>query len=233
MNRFAQITVIMAIITMPYFTTFAKQISQNDAFLIASRFITKTKTTKATANNINLAYTSKSTINSNKNCFFVFNNGNEDGYIIVAADDCVQSSILGYSDRGKFDKDNMPSNFQWWLEQYKREIDYAIKHGLSNTTTIQQFATSVAPLLGNISWDQGDPYNILCPTLTNSSGKSERTVTGCVATATAQVMRYYKWPQKGTGSNSYTWKNGGKTLSMDFSKSTYDWNNMADRKSVV
>ena len=207
---------------MPYFTTFAKQISHNDAFLIASRFITKTKTTKATANNINLAYTSKSTINSNKNCFFVFNNGNEDGYIIVAADDCVQSSILGYSDRGKFDKDNMPSNFQWWLEQYQREIDYA------NTTTIQQFATSVAPLLGNISWDQGDPYNILCPTLTNSSGKSERTVTGCVATATAQVMRYHKWPTTGTGSNSYLWEAGNKTLSVDFSNSKYDWDNMTE-----
>ena len=187
MKRFVQITVTLAFISMPYFTTFAKQISQNDAFLIASRFVTNTKTAKATANNINLAYTSKSTLDSNKNCFFVFNNGNEDGYIIVAADDCVQSSILGYSDRGKFDKNNMPSNFQWWLEQYQREIDFAIKNELNNTNTIQPFATSVAPLLGNIAWNQGEPYNLLCPTLTNSKGETERTVTGCVATATAQV----------------------------------------------
>ena len=136
--------------------------------------------------------------------------------------------MLGYCNYGEYDNNNLPANFKWWIDQYQREIDYAIKNGLSTTSTIQPFATSVSPLLGNIAWNQGDPYNLLCPTLTNASGETERTVTGCVATATAQVMRYYKWPAKGTGSNSYTWEKGGKTLSVDFSKSTYDWDNMTE-----
>lgn len=61
--------------------------------------------------------------------------------------------------------------------------------------------TSIAPMLGGIRWNQGDPYNALCPVIT-STGK--RTVTGCVATAMAQVMMYYNYPASGQGATSYT-----------------------------
>lgn len=215
-------------------TANAEQITQSDALSIASDFFAKTsgKSIITQSNNrLKHAYTAKSAADINKNCFYVFNRGTQSGYIIVAADDCVQTSVLGYSDTGEYNNDNLPDNFKWWVEQYQREIDYAIKNGLTTSATIQPFSTSVAPLLGNIAWNQGDPYNSLCPTLTNSNGETERTVTGCVATATAQVMRYHKWPAKGTGSNSYTWENSGKTLSMDFSKSTYDWDNMTETYS--
>ena len=212
----------------------AEQLSQSEALMIASEFLSKVNTTTITPQSnsrLTLAHTAKSISKPDKNCFFVFNKGVQNGFIIVAADDCVQTSILGYSNSGEYDFENAPENFNWWMEQYQREIDYALKNGLSTTATIKPFSTSVSPLLGNIAWDQGDPYNTLCPTLTNSKGETEHTVTGCVATATAQVMRYHKWPAKGTSSNSYTWENGGKTLSMDFSKSTYDWNNMTETYS--
>lgn len=208
----------------------AEQINQNKASAIAQNFLSKINTSITTQSNnrLTLAYTAKSVSNPTQNCFYVFNKGIKDGFIIVAADDCVLTEVLGYCNYGEYDNNNLPTNFKWWIDQYQREIDYAIKNGLSTTSTIQPFATSVSPLLGNIAWNQGDPYNLLCPTLTNASGETERTVTGCVATATAQVMRYYKWPAKGTGSNSYTWEKGGKTLSVDFSKSTYDWDNMTE-----
>lgn len=208
----------------------AEQINQSKASAIAQNFLSKINTSITTQSNnrLTLAYTAKSVSNPTQNCFYVFNKGIKDGFIIVAADDCVLTEVLGYCNYGEYDNNNLPANFKWWIDQYQREIDYAIKNGLSTTSTIQPFATSVSPLLGNIAWNQGDPYNLLCPTLTNASGETERTVTGCVATATAQVMRYYKWPAKGTGSNSYTWEKGGKTLSVDFSKSTYDWDNMTE-----
>lgn len=208
----------------------AEQINQSKASAIAQNFLSKINTSITTQSNnrLTLAYTAKSVSNPTQNCFYVFNKGIKDGFIIVAADDCVLTEVLGYCNYGEYDNNNLPTNFKWWIDQYQREIDYAIKNGLSTTSTIQPFATSVSPLLGNIAWNQGDPYNLLCPTLTNASGETERTVTGCVATATAQVMRYYKWPAKGTGSNSYTWEKGGKTLSVDFSKSTYDWDNMTE-----
>ena len=79
--------------------------------------------------------------------------------------------------------------------------------------------TIVAPLLGNTAWDQGWPYNTMCPTI-----DGQNCLTGCVATAMAQAMYYYKWPQKGKGSISY--ELNGQILSTDFSKSTYRWNLM-------
>lgn len=208
----------------------AEQINQSEASAIAQNFLSKINTsiTTQSTNRLTLAYTAKSVSKPSKNCFYVFNKGVKDGFIIVAADDCVLTEVLGYCNSGEYDNNNMPANFKWWIDQYQREIDYAIKNGLNTTSTIQPFSTSVSPLLGNIAWDQGDPYNLLCPTLTNANGETERTVTGCVATATAQVMRYYKWPAQGTGSNSYTWEAGGKILEADFAKSTYDWDNMTE-----
>lgn len=82
-------------------------------------------------------------------------------------------------------------------------------------------------------WHQGSPYNNLCP-----MGDGGRCVVGCVATAIAQIMRYWTWPPSGTGSSSYTWDGddscpppgppvGGGTLSATYSD-TYDWQNMPD-----
>ena len=88
------------------------------------------------------------------------------------------------------------------------------------------YSTSVAPLLGGIKWDQGSPYNNLCPIINDST--SERAATGCVATAMAQVMKYHSWPVSGTGSNTYTPNWFTTSLSVDFSKATYDWANMTD-----
>ena len=224
-------TVVLAIIILICPATNAKQLNSKEALTIATNFLQQSTTKSSHSQSISqltLAHTAKSAVDINKNCLYVFNKGEHDGFIIVAADDCVSTEILGYSNTGEFNNDNIPTNFKWWLEQNQREIDYAIKNGLNSTASIQPFATSVSPLLGNISWDQGHPYNSLCPTLTNSKGEAEHTVTGCVATATAQVMRYYKWPSKGQGSNSYLWENGNKTLSMDFSKSVYDWDNMTE-----
>ncbi len=85
------------------------------------------------------------------------------------------------------------------------------------------------PLLTS-SWHQGEPYNNLCP-----MGDGGRTVVGCVATATAQILNYWKWPPSGTGTHSYTW--GGdnscdgstpsEELFADFSDA-YDWDHIID-----
>lgn len=83
--------------------------------------------------------------------------------------------------------------------------------------------TSIAPMLGGIRWNQGDPYNALCPVIT-STGK--RTMTGCVATAMAQVMMYYNYPASGQGATSYTSETHKFQLSSDFSKVAFDWANL-------
>ena len=230
MKRLINATLTISIILLLAFNVKAKDISISEAQYIAINFIRNNPVGISPSSNysLKLAYTAKSSTILGKNSYYVFNKGVNDGYIIISADDCVHNEVLGYSDNGNFNFEEIPSNIKWWLEQYQREIDFAIKNNLQSTPIIRSYATSVAPLLGGIAWNQGNPYNLLCPTLTNSSGNTERTVTGCVATATAQLMRYYKWPVNGTGSNSYIWENGDKTLSMDFSQSTYDWDNMTE-----
>ena len=104
------------------------------------------------------------------------------------------------------------------MEQIEQGADAAEYFVLEHTTADD----AVAPLLGNITYDQGTPYNNKCPYLNGG-----RAVTGCVATAMAQVMRYYKYPAHGTGTFTYTGGNdGAKTINLE--DYPFDWNNMLE-----
>ena len=153
---------------------------------------------------------------------YVFSRANE-GFVLVSADD-KSRSILGYADEGVFRTDDLPANVRFWLDMYAHEIERASKSVASGAVSSRsEYATTytaVSPMC-SATWDQGAPYNDLCPTK-----NGERCVTGCVATAAAQVMYANKWPTKGTSSHSYTWN--GQTLSADFSQTTYQWSNMLD-----
>lgn len=83
-------------------------------------------------------------------------------------------------------------------------------------------SATVGPLL-TTAWGQAAPYNLQAPE-DGCPDDDRHTLAGCVATAWAQVMRYWNWPEQGTGSRSYEWN--GQTLSVDFSAATYDWANM-------
>ena len=87
---------------------------------------------------------------------------------------------------------------------------------------------SVSPLM-TTAWGQDAPYNLLAP---DDSCPSGHTLTGCVATAWAQLLKYWSWPIQGTGSESYTWSSssGDQTLSADFNV-TYQWGSMLNNYS--
>jgi hypothetical protein len=78
------------------------------------------------------------------------------------------------------------------------------------------------PLLTS-TWDQGAPYNNQCPVY-----EGQRSMVGCVATAMAQIMRYWKHPEKGTGKHCYYWALAGIAPCADFGSTIYDWANMPD-----
>ncbi len=154
----------------------------------------------------------------------------ESSFVLVAADDRVQP-ILGYSLDGPFDVVNMPDNKRAWIEEYGDAIRYAIDHQtkvseevtrqwrhLTNGYLEAGRATIVVEPLIQTRWNQNYPYNMLCP---NGS------VTGCVATAMAQVMKYWNYPEHGIGMHSYEHATYG-TLSADFGSTYYDWTNMAN-----
>jgi len=175
---------------------------------------------------------SKNTESLQTTYFYVFN-AETDGFVIVAGDDNV-IPILGYSHEGSFHPNNIPPNMQKWLESYKTEIRYAIENNITATEEIQTEwqelkadffvktstkSLAVSPLV-NTKWGQGNPYNAQCP----GSGNN-KAVTGCVATAMAQIMKYWNYPAQGTGSHSYRSQNYGQ-LSANFGNTTYQWSLM-------
>ena len=162
------------------------------------------------------------------NKFYLFNISSG-GFIIVSADDTAYP-ILGYSTTNSLDSKNIPSNVKAWLDLYADEINYATDSGLvqseeikkqwANIESYSNAAVIVSPLILT-RWNQSPYYNDLCPM---DNAKNERTVTGCVATAMAQVLKYWEYPINGNGYHSYTHTHGQQ--SADFANTTYDWNNM-------
>lgn len=158
-------------------------------------------------------------------------NDDTDGFVVVSADTRA-TDILAYSLTGRLSDKELAPEFMWLMERFVEEIssltgdDETMAAGLP--ARAPQSVTPIEPLLGTIKWGQNTPYNNQCPMDTYDN---TRCVTGCVATAAAQIMRYWKWPVKGTGSHSYTWTNQNNssirtTLSLNFSSITFDWDNM-------
>ncbi|MBR6980847.1 MAG: leucine-rich repeat protein [Prevotella sp.] len=122
--------------------------------------------------------------------YYVFNLGDNEGFVIASGDDRAYP-VLGYSDKGCLDLDNLPDNVKYWLDGYKLRIE-ALK-GLKTTRAgvmarpMQVPSAVVEPMLTS-KWDQGSPFNLSCPL--NQDGR--RCITGCVATAMAQVMYYHR-----------------------------------------
>ncbi len=157
------------------------------------------------------------------------------GYVLVGADDRLPE-VLGYGDNGNFDADNASPAFRYWMQCYAEELE-AVSSQQSVISDQQSVISSqraalpkaVEPLM-TCTWNQSAPYNDFAPYYNDNGGKS---VTGCVATAMAQVMYYHKHPAIGTGSHSYYWictEPVGKTatLSANFGGTTYQWDKMLD-----
>ena len=207
----------------------AEQIDAQQARQQAMAFLNRNATTKKMLKggnaDLQLAYTAQS------GEYYAFNASAADGYVLVSGDDRMPA-VIGYSDEGKFDADAIPDNMREWLETYAEQVRYVQTHAGVHiqSSTDQTSIGNVYPLLGNTKWNQSAPYNNMCPTFSNN-GTTQRAVTGCVATAMAQVMYYHRWPETGTGSNTYTFNLNSDeqqplTLSADFSQSRYDWANM-------
>lgn len=152
--------------------------------------------------------------------FYVFNVENNGGFVIVSGDDRTED-ILGYSNEGHVSMENMPDNLKYWLECYDAQIKSLDQTGADAASGKTRAAkAAIAPLI-QTKWDQDEPYNLMCP-----SYQGETVVTGCVATAMAQVMYYHKWPASTTpGIPAYTTSTLG--LEMDELPATqFNWSKM-------
>ena len=171
------------------------------------------------------------------NEFYLFNNEAGKGYVIIAADDCV-TPVLGYSYDNSLDWTDLPLGFKDLLDDYAAQIRAAVASKATATDEIRQewsclrqgktlpirSEKAVGPLIAT-QWSQSPHYNALCP---YDNTAHERTVTGCVATAMAQVMKYWSYPEHGSGSHYYTPYSHPEygSLYIDFSAVNYQWSAM-------
>ena len=170
----------------------------------------------------------------------------DQGFVILSAYDGVQP-VLGYS----FDSpasDDLNPETGYWLRWFNYQITVAKDENYSTddartqwnnllTAPVPPSPVSIAdvPAMLTTRWNQSSPYNKLCPW---DDRYHERTVVGCVATAMAQIMKYWNHPSSGTGSHTYTHHGmgGGQSygeLSADFENSTYIWSYMPDQLGMV
>lgn len=234
-----RLTLIVALLLMVSMPMMAERISPETARKVATTFL-----------NNNGAKANQLTDLSKEAGFpnlYIFTT--EESFVVMTADDRVQP-ILGYSLTGKFVAEHMTSNVTGWLQGYDKEIQYAIDSKMKAAPETTQLwkdlkegsnkagkANIVVNALVQTRWDQHPWYNSLCP---YSNYYNEQTVTGCVATAMAQIMKYWQYPSRGIGSNSYehtayyagnVYHDAMGTLSADFGATTYDWDNMPNSLS--
>lgn len=236
---------------------FAERVSQDDAALVANNFMNV-----SSSSNVKKALPTKKMVRkatATEDLYYLYENANGEGWVIVAANDAM-TPILAYSETGHFRTDNMPVNIQKWLGKYndftrRLEADgvvaseeaqnewKALRKGARKATA----SVVVGPLI-QTTWDQDAPYNNLCPGTGTWGYGSSKSASGCVATAMAQVMKFWEWPVQGTGSHSYRPLDPNnpydrrtrepnyssrytQTLSANFGETTYDWNNMLNSYS--
>ena len=155
---------------------------------------------------------------SESSYYYVFNAGNDQGFVIVSGDDRTEK-ILGYSDSGSFDEENMPEPLKAWLEGYEREIESIVEVDVEESASLTPRRTqektkkSIAPLTTS-KWASGYPFNIKTPT---TDGK--HAPVGCTPVAFAQLIYYHR-------ANNPT---QSTAVIPTYSKNvTFDWNNMLD-----
>ena len=157
--------------------------------------------------------------------FYIFNVKDNDGFVIISGDDRTVP-IIGYSDHGSLCLDDMPDNLRAWLDGYAAQLS-AIEEGRATPAvrrTLGSEMPAIAPLI-QTKWNQYSPYNLMTPTYTDGEGNVKHYVTGCVATAVAQVLYYYQWPKSCPAIPAYTTSTLGLSLS-ELSATTFKWDQM-------
>lgn len=181
---------------------------------------------------INEYFTEK---DNNDILYYVFNI-NAKAFVIISGTD-LSFPVLGYSLQGIYSPENQPENFKFWMENYKIQLKDIIKNNINPDLKTQKLwlhlitdnpdelnilksENQVEPLI-TTQWDQGRYYNDYCPE--DPAGPDGHVWAGCVATAMAQVMNYYRFPLQGTGSYTYDHPDYG-TQYANFGNTHYKWN---------
>ncbi|MBQ8939497.1 MAG: C10 family peptidase [Paludibacteraceae bacterium] len=218
----------------------AADITPEEALQIANTFIQKDQTAqkairkapKGTKIAPSIAHRMPSRVATNKDNVYIVNLGNDQGFVVVSGETGTTAEILGYCDHGSFSYEDAPVQFIDLLNEYSAGIDSlrqdpALRNpkprkvGVADEWNMHPSFLGdpvVGPLI-TAKWNQTAPYNMFTP---------DQCYTGCVPTAVAQVMNYWKWPKQSGGQICIGWSQENGFIYEDFPVHTYDWDNMLD-----
>ena len=154
--------------------------------------------------------------------YYIFNNKSGQGFVIMAGDDAL-GQVLGYSDEGCYDPGDVPPALVEWLAGHERQLRLLLSGRRAPVSApASEDRQTIGPLL-TTRWDQGAPYDLETPEY--ESGR--RSPTGCVATAMAQILKYFASGQSTTAIPSYTSKTLDITMP-ELPATTFDYSLMRD-----
>ena len=237
---------VLLLFVMFCFNAKAEVITVEGASEIANAFFTQSarsqKTQLKSATQLEYAWDSNSLTQSGSSMlksveedptFYVFNNPDGEGFVIVSGDSNTRS-IIGYSFEGNISApDEIPSPMQDYLSCIDAEVKYVRENITSTGNNLKNYNENIAgtPIveIETAKWGQGAPFNKFCKTYTGVSGAQ----TGCVPTAFAIVMRHHQWPSHGNGTLTWYYDGDGDEATYDpieeltdLSARNYDWGNM-------
>lgn len=220
--------VLVLLILACCFNGKAAPVDITEAQTLVQKFVNSTFELSRQSEALNLVYSTPS--------FYVFN-VDDKGFVIISADDSYRP-IIGYSYEGVFDPDNLAPALQDYLNNINDErmqrgsvkADMATANDWAmlreNGRMVSRFGGREGTYLVTTKWNQNYPYNYCCPVA--DGGPGGHVYAGCVATAAAQVMKYWDYPLQGTGSHTYYPEDHPEygPLTANFGATTYDWDNM-------
>lgn len=172
------------------------------------------------------SFVSVSSVQTPLRHIYIYNYGDNDGYVVVSGDDEARSQVLGYGETGHIVWDEISEEMQWWLSQYDEQIATYQAEGIhSHQVEAVAEMTAVKPLV-NAAWNQKFPYYNNCPRVNDSI-----CLTGCVATAWGMICHYYQYPASVSFDYSYNWEKQNTIRSGSVS-STYDYTKLRAKYST-
>ena len=158
----------------------AEPITKARALSIATKYINNPKLSNDTPK-------TRSSQANEQPAYYIFTNPNDKKFVIISGESKL-NELVGYGDKMTENPNDQPPYFKLFLKEYERVVK-EVRSKATATTPQRPIKRKVEPLL-TCKWSQYDPFNKYTP-LSNG----QHTPTGCVATATAQVMFYNKWPK--------------------------------------
>ena len=200
----------------------AQPISEQEALVKAQHFFSKASQTLAVRRSSSRK-APELTLASNRDEFYVFNDNANGGYVVISGEERMPD-VLAYAYDGNFDTDNIPCNMRAWMENYAQQVAYLREHPAAKVTRQAAPERKNTPPLLTCWFNQGRYYNDKCPEVDGA-----HCLTGCVATAMAQIMHYYQWPKQ-TSAVIPAYKTSSYDIDMPTQPiTTIDWDNMLNQ----